>query len=52
MDFVWELDVETCVNGLIGTVNWILDYGGHKFFFFFFGLRYLVDGPRVNVLWV
>ena len=39
--------METCVNGLIGTVNWILDYGGHKFFFFFFGLRYLVDGYRL-----
>ena len=27
--------METCVNGLIGNVNWILDYGGHNFFFFF-----------------
>ena len=26
--------METCVNGLIGNVNWILDYGGHNFFFF------------------
>ena len=25
--FFLVLDMETCVNGLIGTVSWVLDYG-------------------------
>ena len=32
--FFLVLDVETCVNGLMGIVSWVLDYGRHFVFGF------------------
>ena len=44
------MHVETCVNGLMDTVSWVLNYSGQDFilfYFIFWGLWYLVDGYRL-----